>query len=193
MAIKSTERWIGRRSLTVCVCLGLIAAAREAQGVTVFQKSAYTVLDRKACQDHLCPGLDGFPIYLLERDGRTFVASGTNPKKSQAAQQSLAASNTPFAPATDRATIEWRFVIRDNRKMPFAMIVRYFTQQKGRAGEVLVVTRIAGAESCHVAYIDALATTNAIVVARKIADSRARTFDCKSAVTVDGERGLSPM
>jgi len=193
MAIVSIRGWIGRHSLTACVCLGLIVVAREAQGVTVFQKSAYTAVDRKTCQDHLCPGLDGFPIYLMERDGRTFVASGTNPQNSQAARQSLASSNTPFAPSTDRAAVEWRFVIREKRKVPFAMIVRYFTQQNGRAGEVLVVTRIAGAEACHVAYIDALATPNAIVMARNIADNRARTFDCKSAVTVEGERGRSPM
>lgn len=196
------RHWSGRYCLPAFLCLGLIAAAGEAHSVTTFQKSAYTAVDRKACRTlrshpngdaYLCHGLDGFPVYLAEADGRTFVAGGTDPEKSLAARQSLKASNTPFAHPSDRATVEWRFVIRDQRKVPFAMIVRYFTKVEDRTGEVLVVTRIAGAQACHVAYIDALANANAIVLARKIADDRARKFDCNSAATVEGEQGRSPM
>ena len=181
---------------------GLGAAVAPVGAVTTFQKSAYTAVDRKACTTlrthsdgnaYLCHGLDGYPIYLAEGDGRTFVAASTQPEKSKAALQTLKAFNTPFAHPKDRATVEWRFVIREKRKVPFAMIVRYFTEKDGRKGEVLVVSRIAGADACHVAYVDALANPNAIVLARRIADERARTFDCGSgAASAVGETGRSP-
>jgi hypothetical protein len=193
-------RWIfGLVAGTSCLC----AAFAPAGAVTTFQKSAYTAVDRKACTTlrthsdgnaHLCHGLDGYPIYLAEGDGRTFVAASTQPETSKAALQTLKAFNTPFAHPQDRATVEWRFVIRENRKVPFAMIVRYFTEKDGRKGEVLVVSRISGAEACHVAYVDALANANAIVLARRIADERARTFDCGSGTaSAVGDTGRSPL
>ena len=180
----------------------VLVCADSADAVTTFQKSLFTSIDRSACKTvrshpdgnaYLCPGLDGFAIYLAEGDDRTFVASGVDPDKSRAAQQTLKAFNTPFLHSTHRAIIEWRFTIREKRKVPFAMIVRYFTQMDGRKGEVLVVTRIAGKEACHVGYVDALANANAIVLARRIADERARTFDCQKEPSVEGERGKSPL
>lgn len=195
----------GRRvRLTVAAFCGLGAGvvSHDAHSVTTYQKSAYTAVDRKACKvlpagadetAFLCHGLDGFPVYLAERDGRTYVASGTEPDKSKASRQSLKFANSPFAHPTDRATIEWRFVIREQRKVPFAMIVRHFTQDHEHKGEVLVVTRIAGAEACQIAYVDALANGNAIVLARKIADDRARKFDCSKGPSIEGEQGRSPM
>lgn len=178
------------------------AAPVRARGVTTVQKSVFTPIDRKTCTPvkaqadgtaYLCPGVDRFKVYLAESEGRSFVAGSTDPAKSRAARQTLSASNSPFHPPADRATAEWRFVIRDKRKVPFAMIVRYFTKQAGRTGEVLVVSRVAGAESCHIAYIDALANADAIVIARKIADEQARTFDCTKSPAVAGEQGRSPL
>ena len=121
------------------------------------------------------------------------MAAGIEPNKTRAAEQTLGAFNTPFVDSSHRATVEWRFTIKDKRKVPFAMIVRYFTEMDGHKGEVLVVTRIAGKEACHAGYVDALANTNAIVIARRIADERARTFDCRKDASVEGERGISPM
>jgi hypothetical protein len=181
---------------------GMIVFATGAGAVTTFQKSLFTSIDRKACtalrthpdgDSYLCPGLDGFPIYVAEGDGRTFVAGGIDPENARAAQQTLGAFNTPFLHSSHRATVEWRFTIKEKRKIPFAMIVRYFTQSDGRKGEVLVVTRIAGKEACHVGYVDALANENAIVIARRLADERARTFDCRKDPSVEGERGKSPL
>ena len=180
----------------------LVALGPQGSAVTLAQKSLFTTVDRKTCKTlrahpdgnaYLCPGLKGFPIYLAEGDGRTFVASSTAPEKSQAATQTLAAFNTPFLHQSERATVEWRFTIKNERQVPFAMIVRFFTQNDDGKGEVLVVTRIAGREACHVAYVDALANTDAIVLARKIADDRARTFDCATQARVEGTRGQSPM
>jgi hypothetical protein len=184
-----------------------LVLATGAGAVTTFQKSLFTSIDRKACttlrtqadgKAYLCPGLDGFPIFLAEGLlpeglGHTFVAGGIEPDKSRAALQTLKALNTPFLHSSHRAIVEWRFTIQAKRKVPFAMIMRYFTQLDGRKGEVLVVTRIAGKEACHVGYVDALANANAIVIARRIADERARSFDCRKDPSVEGERGKSPL
>jgi hypothetical protein len=188
-----------RLAIMICAVLG---STDHVHAVTVFQKSVFTTIDRTTCEiirkhpdgnAYRCPGLIGYPIYLAEGDDRTFIASSTKPEKSAAATQTLGAFNTPFRKRGERATVEWRFIIKDKRRVPFAMIVRYFTEMDGRKGEVLVVSRIDAAEACHVAYIDALANPDGIVLARKIADERARTFSCASQATVEGLSGKSPM
>ena len=73
------------------------------------------------------------------------------------------------------------------------MIVRYFTKSDRGNGQVLIVTRITEKQACHMAYIDALANHDAIVIARKIADERAPTFDCSRDPTIGGASGESPM
>jgi hypothetical protein len=73
------------------------------------------------------------------------------------------------------------------------MIVRYFTKSQTKRGQVLVVTRVTDREACHVAYIDAVANANAIILARRIADEKARKFDCKSDPARVGAVGKSPM
>ena len=191
-----------RVALAGVVWAGALVGASPAGAVTQFQKSAYTSIDLKHCETlkvhpdgnaYLCRGLSGTPVYFAEGDGRAFVAAGAKPEASRAASQTLKAFNTPFAAQSERATIEWRFVIRDKRQVPYAMIVRYFTHNDSGSGEVLVVSRVAGAEACHVAYIDAKANRDAIVLARRIADERARGFDCKGEATVEGVRGAGPM
>lgn len=186
----------------VWVAVVWVAWSNEARAVTTFQKSLFTSIDRNACTTlrshpdgnaYQCPGLEGFPIYLAEGDHRTFVAGGLEPEHSRAAQQTLGSFNTPFLHSSHRATVEWRFTIKDKRKVPFAMIMRYFTEMDSRKGEVLVVTRIAGKEVCHVGYVDALANADAIVLARRIADERARVFDCRKDPSVEGARGKSPL
>ena len=77
--------------------------------------------------------------------------------------------------------------------MPYATIVRYFTKNDQRRGEVLVVTRVTETEACHVAYVDAVANPNAIIIARRVADERARKFDCKTDPARIGATGKSPM
>ena len=46
--------------------------------------------------------------------------------------------NTLFKGNSTRATLEWRFVIRDEKPVPFAMIARYFTKSDTKRGQVLV-------------------------------------------------------
>ena len=165
-------------------------------------KSLYTALDLARCDSIAksddgsrmrCEGLPGYPVYVAEGDLRFFVSVGKDGEVRRAAQQTLAAFNTLFKGNSTRATLEWRFVIRDDKPAPYAMIARYFTKADSKRGQVLVVTRVTDTEACHVAYIDAVANPNAIVLARRIADERARKFDCKGDPVRVGATGKSPM
>jgi hypothetical protein len=180
----------------------LVTVAAHRAGAVHEVKSLYTALDFTACANvettaggdaRLCDGLPGYPVYVAERDLRTYLSVGAAVDRTRAAQQTLQARNTLFEAASARTTVEWRFVIRDGSPVPYATIVRYFTSNGTARGEVLVVTRVSEGEACHVAYIDALANADAIVIARHIADERARTFSCDQEPTVEGAIGKSPM
>jgi len=165
-------------------------------------KSLYTTVDLKACKQvgrhrdggaWRCTGLAGLPVWVAEGDLRQFVSVGANPERRRAAKQTLAPFNSMFEAGSDRATIEWRFVRRGERQLPYAIIVRFHTSSEGRRGDVLVVFKVSESETCHVAYIDALANEDAIALARRVADGPARTFDCRRQPRVEGEAGKSPM
>ena len=68
-----------------------------------------------------------------------------------------------------------------NRWQPFATILRYSWEHgdNGPKGETLVVTKLGTTDACHVAYVKADGNPKANEMAREIADSRARSFDCK--------------
>ncbi|MBX9926570.1 MAG: hypothetical protein K2Y05_09440 [Hyphomicrobiaceae bacterium] len=193
-------------AVSVVALAGLSAAASAAEhgaghGVTVFQRSAYTTIDLSSCQRtktadgewHLCQGLPGYSVYVAEGDLRTFIAASTSPVKSRAAVQTLRAFNTPFKGKSVRVPVEWRFVMRNGKQVPYAAIVKFYTKNSENSGEVFVVMKIAGPETCHVAYVDAVASKEAIVLARQIADERAAAFDCKNDPEPVGIRGTSPM
>lgn len=165
-------------------------------------KSLYTTIELKTCTKlaappdrpaWLCPGLAGYPVYIAVANRRTYVSVGAKPEKRRAARQTLHAANTLFAKPSSRATLEWRFVKRDGKVLPYATIQRYFTNDEGRAGEVIVVTRVTPTEDCHVAHIDALANPDAIALARTVADRDARAFACASSPRQVGVSGTSPM
>lgn len=90
--------------------------------------------------------------------------------------------------------LEWRAPNRAGAE-PFATIVRYTYQQMAddgsySNGQVLVVSRFRNGESCHVAYIDALANANANLMAREVADKYATGGNCPDgAVPVLGRGG----
>ena len=77
--------------------------------------------------------------------------------------------------------------------MPYATIVRYFTSRGNKRGQVLVVSKVTFAESCQVTLIDAEANADALAIARHIADTTARTFDCSKPPDVRGPADKSPM
>jgi hypothetical protein len=165
-------------------------------------KSLYTTVELKSCQPlkrhkdgdaWRCEGLPGYPVYVAEGELRQFVSAGKDAERRRAATQTLGSFNTIFENGSDRATIEWRFERRAGTEIPYATIVRYHTSRQGHKGDVLVVSKVSNLESCHVAYVDALANADAIVFARRIADDLARSFDCRQEPRTLGERGKSPM
>ena len=186
-------------AFVVAVAAGLVPAAPATSNPV---KSLYTTVDLKACKRikrhrdggawH-CEGLPGYPVFVAEGDLRQFVSAGADAEKRRAATQTLGAFNSIFKRGSDRATIEWRFVRRGERKIPYAIIVRFHTSTDGRRGDVLVVSKVGASETCHVAYVDALANGDAIALARRIADDKARTFDCSQEPQAEGATGQSPM
>lgn len=165
-------------------------------------KSLYTTIDLNACRvvkrhkdgnTWSCRGLEGYAVQIAEGDLRTFVSAGPAAASVRAATQTLGPFNSIFQGKSRRATVEWRFTRRNGRPVPYATILRYFTGSDDAKGEVLVVAKVAPKEGCHVAYVDALANPDAIALAREAADSRARTFDCKTEPAAVGASGRSPI
>jgi hypothetical protein len=165
-------------------------------------KSLYTTIDLKACKKvkrhrdggaWRCEGLGGLPVYFAEGDLRQFVSVGADAEQRRAATQTLGAFNSIFEKGSTRATIEWRFDRRGERKLPYAIIVRFHTSRDGQNGDVLVVSKVSNREACHVAYIDALANRDAIALARQIADKETKAFDCRGEPRTEGATGKSPM
>lgn len=165
-------------------------------------KSLYTAVDLADCkrlkgegvaEARLCKGLPGYPVYVAESERGVFLSVGPDAAKRRAAQQTLKAVNTLFAKGARRTTVEWRFIVRERRTVPYATIVRYFTTSAAGSGEVLVVMRVTEREACHVAYVDALANVDAMVLARRLADTVARAKPCPAEPEVQGASGRSPM
>jgi hypothetical protein len=201
---RNLNRLIAPRIVTLWSLAALVLTAASLAPASAVQqiKSLYTAIDLKKCKvvgrhEHggawLCEGLKNYPVYVAEGDLRIFLSVGAKGADMRAAQQTLGPFNSIFEGDTERTTVEWRFIIRKGQPIPYATIVRYFTQMDNVRGEVLVVMRVGPTEACHVAYIDALANADAIAMARRIADERARTFDCKSEPEIKGARGRSPM
>ncbi len=177
-----------KKTRVIAGAVALLASAEFAAAVQQV-KSLYTVVDLAACESvvspspggaRLCDGLPGYPVFVDWTGLKTYVSVGPDAAKRRAAAQTLAVSNSLFEGNSTRTTVEWRFIVRNGRTVPYATIVRYFTQSPAGRGETLVIMRVTDRETCHVAYVDALANKDAIVLAREIADERARSFDCSA-------------
>jgi hypothetical protein len=124
-----------------------------------------------------CAGLGGVEVYVAAGDQRSYVSFGPNAKNEPAADETLASFNS------EGDSIEWRGERGPHGKLkPFAAIMRWRTTVSSGdvpvKGEVLVVTRLAPGRVCHVGYVDAKANADAGVLARGLADARARQFRC---------------
>lgn len=189
-------------SLTVGIILVAAAAVPARAQSPDAVRSTVTTIDLKSCKtlkkhqdgnSYLCPGLGANKVYVAEGDLRYFMAAGPKPEKTRAAEQTLRPFNSIFKGRSNRASVEWRYG-QDRDRTPYATIMRYFTDLDGVKGEVLVVSKVSTGQSCHVAMIDALANSNAIELARKVADTRAPSFDCaKDEAKAEGQTGKSPM
>lgn len=143
--------------------------------------SAYTEIDLDAClvleaddfgASWSCPGYKGYPLMVTEGDLRFSLVYGFGAKASDG--QTL----PPFNHLGEK--LEWRLSNDLGRWMPIATIVRYYTADPETGedkGQVLVVTQLVEGNSCHIAYIDALANKDANELARAAAD-KAGDFDC---------------
>ncbi|MCR6635436.1 hypothetical protein [Devosia sp.] len=145
--------------------------------------SAYTDLDIAQClvleaddfgASWACPGYKGFPVMVEEGDLRFSISYGFDPEANSAGFQTLPPFNNLGA------KLEWRLSNAKGYFFPVATIVRYHTadpETGENKGQVLVVTQIAEGNSCHIAYVDALANKDANELARAAAD-KAGKFDC---------------
>jgi hypothetical protein len=173
---------LNKRLLSALIGACLLSAPAAGQEFD----SAYTKIDLDDCtpfetyelgQSWACSGYEDFPLYVAEDDLRMFVSYGPRSPDEVAARQTLPAFNTI------NETLEWRLVREGGRLVPFATILRFFTQVGDGSepdGQILVVTKLEEGNTCHVAYVDARLTKNANVVARQFADELARDFDCAS-------------
>jgi hypothetical protein len=120
-----------------------------------------------------CEGYRGIAVRVAEGDLRFFVGYGRAAAGQCAGRQTLGAFNTIGT------TLEWR-LLREypGHITPVATILRYKTNVDRRTGEYLVVTRLDGAQACHMAYVDVRTQKDANALAREAADRFAPTFDC---------------
>ncbi len=186
---------------------GVVAAGVTAAGVAATspvtaadhkRTSQLTTLDIPACKvvkrhadgnAYRCAGLPGHPVYFAEGDLRTFLSFGQDAAKRRAAEQTLGPFNTVFEGKRRRTTIEWRIAPRAGKPEPHAAIVRYHATRDKVRSDVLVVTRIGAKDACHVAYVDAKANPDAILLARRAADEDAPRFDCTKEPQILGTPG----
>ena len=120
-----------------------------------------------------CPGYKGYPVHVSEGDLRFSIVYGFNIDQEPGGQ-----TLGPFNELGDK--LEWRLSNASGRWMPVATIVRYHianAETGENDGQVLVVTQLAEGNSCHIAYVDARANSDANELARKAADG-AGDFDC---------------
>jgi hypothetical protein len=175
-------------TLPVLVVASLLAAPVVAQE----NQSTYTDLNLDECSvvtsDDMgstwtCPGYKGIPVMVAEGDLRFFISYGLRMADERAAEQTLPPFNYPGQ------RVEWRLAMIGGALKPIATILRFFTQREEGEDEaqVLVVTRLEPGATCHVAYIDATANSNANELAREAADDLARDFDCGGEPEIVGD------
>ena len=109
---------------------------------------------------------------VAEGDLRIFVSYGPNAANQAATYETLPQFNTIGE------TLEWRVkagggeAVRDHPALPVG------TPTTGK-GSTLVVTKLDGAEACHMAYVEATNNPQANELARAVADKETANFTCK--------------
>lgn len=147
--------------------------------------SVYTKFDSKTCKvldpgnpdeewggSSLCAGYKDLKVYFASGDLRDLVAYGKSPGKHCAATQTFG----PFNSMQD--TIEWRL---DGGK-PFAVIQRFMVsdpEDSEKTSSWLAVTKLEDNNSCRVGAVQG-SMKDANAVARKLADEKARNFNCET-------------
>ena len=123
-----------------------------------------------------CKGYRGYPVHFSEGDLRQMVRFG-HLATLDGQWESFGQFNRAGT------TIEWRL----EAGRPFATILRwYISGEAAQAtspaeGQVLVISTVASHDkprSCVVGYVDARANREANALAREVADTLARSFEC---------------
>ena len=170
-----------------CIAATLTATGAAAIGNT----SVYTEFDVKRCRAvahgkspvdqgaWLCPGHGNFRVKLEVADERMAVSFVRSGKEEAGKFETFPAFNDAYS-----GRIEWRL----KAGSAFATILRWNVMTQGDqekatgpvkpSGRVLVVTRLAPGGTCHVGYVDAVANSDANLLARAIADEKAQEFKC---------------
>jgi hypothetical protein len=162
--------------------LGAASALLLAMPAQAAFNSAYSDIDLDQClvldsddfgTQWACPGYKGYPMQVSEGDLRFSIRYGFNIDKEPRGQ-----TLGPFNELGPK--LEWRLSNASGRWLPIATIMRYHTadpESGENKGQVLVVTQLVEGNTCHIAYIDALANDNANELARQAADKSGK-FDC---------------
>ena len=140
--------------------------------------STYTKLNVEDCQkgesnddegwaNWTCTGYQGLPIHFAHADLREYVGYGPDAKNSCSARTTFQRFNAAGK------TIEWR--LRDGR--PVATILRFRVEGDGKKEQFLLVTKLDGAGSCPMGYVDAR-IANHNQAARDLLDANIDSFNC---------------
>ena len=179
-------------SKRTALLLGLAALLPAGPAFAQLNNSSFTKLDVAECtviatddfgSTWACPGLKGLPVMVHESKQQFRVSYGLTSTTEKAAEQTL--------PPVNRIgdEIEWRVSNAGGSYKPFATIMKFFVKPEdgGEERQVLVVTKVAPGATCHVAYVDAAANSDAELLAQKAADEQAPDFDCAKEPEVVGK------
>lgn len=146
-------------------------------------------------RDMACSGYRGYPVLLSHGDLRESVFFGF-PPAGRLPWESFPGFNSAGS------KIEWRIEAEGDRRVPLAAILRWSVSTNPDRPEevthVLVVSKvaqIAERDGCVIGLVKASGNPNANKAARKIADEKARTFNCgadKPEPLLGFERVLPP-
>lgn len=186
-----------RTGIAASLLAGLCQAASAGE-----ISSAYTDIDiEKGCSvfaaseeegpfaNLVCNGWQGYPVLIFSGDLRESVFYGF-PPGTDLPWESFSAFNSTGG------RIEWRIEKDGQRSVPFATIHRWFVnadpENPDRRTEVLIVEKVGQVDKrdgCAVGLVPAAGNPQANEAARRIADERARDFECgtdKPTVSGDG-------
>lgn len=169
--------------LSIVLCMMAPGVANAQQWRSVYTDNDFTNCTTLAVEpgqsaELACPGYKGYPLLVRDGDLRMFVSYGFDARDEMAARQTFPNFNTIGE------KLEW--LIADNPELgeqPVASILRYYLDRSEGFipdTQVLVVTRIEPGNTCHVAYVDALANPNANELARQAAANLVAGWDCES-------------
>ncbi|MEP0518931.1 MAG: hypothetical protein ABJO09_03980 [Hyphomicrobiales bacterium] len=119
--------------------------------------------------DFRCPGVFGVDVWFSIGDARWTVSFHEDKPTGLVLNQGFNRTHHPDL------QIEWRF--DGNRPMAAIQIWRFYDGDDLDEG-AYVITKIDGDEVCHMGLVDVSENLDALAIARRHADSFARSFSC---------------